>query len=147
MRKSSAGFTYLFLLFAVAMVGIGLTVTAEVWSKLAFSWKRTEFLWVAEQYRTAIGSYYESSPGAAKMFPLQYTDLLQDLRSSSVRHHLRAPYRNPFAIDGQWEPIRGADGRIRGVRGLLDDGTQTTVEEFIYVPGEVSSSRPSAGAP
>lgn len=129
----SNGFVYLAVLFAIAILGIGLTASSEVWSRLAFSQKRQEFLWVAEQYRAAIGSYYESSPGAAKTFPRQLEDLLEDRRSTTLRRHLRAMYRNPFAGGGDWEPIRGADGGIRGVRAQINNDGGLTIEEFVYV--------------
>lgn len=132
-RGRSSGFVYLAVLFAIAILGIGLAASSEVWSKLAFSQKRQEFLWVAEQYRTAIGSYYESSPGAAKTFPRQLEDLVEDRRSTTLRRHLRAIYRNPFTGGGDWEPIRGADGGIRGVRAQINNDGGLMVEDFVYV--------------
>ena len=143
MRAGSAGaarrprgFTYLWVLFAVAFVGVGLAAGSTVWSRIGAAQKRSQFLWAGEQYRSALGRYYDASPGFAKVFPQQLADLLEDRRGYVVRRHLRALYGNPFAADDAgWEIIRAADGGIRGVRGRgadPDDATRAT--EFVYVP-------------
>ncbi len=135
---TTRGFTYLWVLFAVALAGIALVASSAVWGKVAAREKREQFAWAGEQYRRAIGSYYESSPGGAKVFARTFEDLLQDARFPNPRRHLRALYLDPFT-GTSWEAIRGADGGIRGVRGQWDDGENASaVKEFIYVPDATS---------
>lgn len=122
----------MWVLFSVAIVGIGLLAVSEVWVVTVARQKRVQFEWVGAQYRQAIGSYYELSRGGAKEFPPRLEDLLSDPRYPTVRRHLRATYTNPFTGKSDWEPVRGGDGRIRGVRGLALEGDRSMAVEFIY---------------
>ena len=121
------------MLFAVAILGIGLLAVSEVWVTTAARHKRAQFDWVGAQYRQAIGSYYEASRGGAKEFPTKLEDLLNDPRYPTARRHLRAMYANPFSGRSDWELVRSGDGRVRGVRGVAPTGTEATTVEFVYV--------------
>lgn len=112
--RRQAGFTFLGLMFAVAIAGIALAGTGALWHMESRREKEKELLFIGEEYRHAIGSYYEKSPGGAKQFPEKLEDLLQDKRFPNPTHHLRRLYRDPMTADGQWELIR-QEGRIMGV--------------------------------
>lgn len=131
-RSHSAGFTFLWVLFAVAIMGIGLLAVSEVWVTSAARYKRAQFEWVGAQYRQAIGSYYEASRGGAKEFPNKLEDLLSDPRYPTARRHLRAIYANPFTGKPDWELMRGGDGKVRGVRGVAAEGGEPRSAEFVY---------------
>jgi len=109
-----AGFTYLGLMFAIAIAGIALAGTGVLWQMESRREKEKELLFIGEQYRVAIGSYYGKSPGTVKQFPEKLEDLLQDKRFPNPTHHLRHLYRDPMTADGQWELIL-QEGRIMGV--------------------------------
>lgn len=126
------GFTYLWVLVAVALIGVGLAATAEVWVTSARREKLVQADWAGAQYAQAIGSYYEFSPGMAKMYPNSLAELLDDRRGPIVRRHLRAAYRNPFSIDGQWELVRAGDSRIRGVRLLMPEDVEPRERMYVY---------------
>ena len=66
---SQGGFTYLALLIAVALIGIGLVAASEVWSQSRQREKEQELLFIGEQFRQAIGMYYERTPGAVRRYP------------------------------------------------------------------------------
>ena len=109
-----AGFTYLGLLFAVALAGIALAGTGVLWQLESRREKEKELLFVGEEYRRAIGSYFSKSPGGDTQFPQKLEDLLLDTRFPNPVRHLRRLYREPMNPDGQWELIR-QQGRIIGV--------------------------------
>lgn len=113
-KSRQAGFTYLGLLFAVALAGIALAGTGALWQLESRREKEKELLFIGEQYRQAIGSYLERSPGDNKQYPEKLTDLLEDKRFPNPVRHLRRLYRDPMTADGEWELIR-QQGRIFGV--------------------------------
>lgn len=114
-RPPQAGFTYVGVLIAIAVIGVGLTTASEVWVATANRQKYVALNWAGQQYVEAIGRYYQSSPGSVKIYPMELTDLLEDRRFLSMRRHLRTLYPNPFTHRVDWTPIRAADGTVRGV--------------------------------
>ncbi len=130
------GFSYLGLLLAVALLGVGLVGASEVWVKSARRQKLLQLDWAGRAYQRAIGSYYEATPRGVKAFPRELEDLLEDRRQGLARRHLRRLYVNPFTTAVDWELIKGGDGAIRGVRALLpgDGDNGSTSREYIYVP-------------
>ena len=132
------GFTYLWVLAAIAVLGIGLLAVSEVWVTSARRQKLVELEWIGGQFTRAIGSYYQSTPGVAKVYPLTLLDLIEDRRYVTVRRHLRAVYANPFTGKPDWELVVVGDGRVRGVRVTLPSEDGVSVKEFAYQPGQVS---------
>lgn len=108
------GFTFIGLMFAVAIMGIALAGVGVLWQMEGRREKEKELLFIGEQYRKAISSYHEKSPGGAKLFPEKLEDLLQDNRFPRPIRHLRRLYADPMTADGKWELIR-QEGRIIGV--------------------------------
>jgi len=107
------GFTYLGVLFLIVVIGMGLASAGELWATASRRDREHQLLWVGTQYAQALRSYYRSSPGVA-MYPKELADLLQDERFPSARHHIRQLYPEPMT-GGEWELMRGIDGRISGV--------------------------------
>ena len=133
--RAQGGFTYLWVLVAIAVLGMGLLAVSEVWVTSARRQRLVELEWIGAQFTQAIGSYYQSTPGAAKVYPLTLQDLLEDRRYVTVRRHLRTVYANPFTGKQDWEPVVAADGRIRGMRIALPAEGVSAVREFVYQPG------------
>jgi type II secretory pathway pseudopilin PulG len=133
------GFTYLGLLAAIAIIGIGLVAASEVWTTAARRHRMQELEWVGQQYEQAIGSYYEASPNGAKRYPPSLDDLLQDPRYAAVRRHLRRLYPDPMTGQFDWKLMRAPDGGVQAVQvevpGL--DGQPGFVREFGYLPGTI----------
>src|SRR5207237_7930193 len=73
------GFTYLGLLIIVAVMGAGLAATGTFFSHAAQREKERELLFVGDQYRQAIGSYYRHSPGTGA-YPKKLEELIEDKR-------------------------------------------------------------------
>lgn len=132
-RAPSQGFTYVGLLVGIALISVGLLAASEVWVTHARRQKAQELEWIGHQFVLALGSYYESSPGSVKVYPLALSDLLEDRRFLTMRRHLRRIYRNPYTAEADWQPII-AGGRIVGVRAVVvsEDGSST--RDFIHRP-------------
>ena len=134
-RRSTgqAGFTYLGVLFVIALIGISLIAISEVWATTGRRQKLDELDWVGAQYQQAIGSYYDATPGVVvKTYPRTLDHLLSDPRYVTTRRHLRQIYPNPFSANAEWEVIRAADGGIRGVRAMLPMGSEVIGREFVH---------------
>ena len=128
------GFTYLALLLAIAVLGIGLAAASEVWVTTARRQKLEQLDWIGAQFTQAIGSYYAASPGSVKVYPQSLEELLEDKRYLTVRRHLRAVYPNPFTGKPDWELIVGSGGRVRGVRARISTDSGVEVREFVHAP-------------
>lgn len=128
------GFTYLGLLLAIAILGIGLTAASEVLVTTTRHQRLQQLEWTGAQFTQALGSYYVASPGAVKTYPNSLEELLEDRRYVTVRRHLRTVYMNPFTGRADWEHVVAADGRIRGVRVRIPTGAGVEVREFLHIP-------------
>ena len=111
------GFTYLTVLFVVALLMTGLALAGEAWETAAKREKEAELLFVGNQYRNAIARYYESTPGAMKRYPSTLAELLEDPRQPAIRRYLRKLYPDPFG-GGQWGLVKAPDGGIAGVYSM-----------------------------
>ncbi|MBI5924866.1 MAG: type II secretion system protein [Aquabacterium sp.] len=115
--RSQVGFTYLMLLWWVAISGVLLTALAQRWTVEAQRQKEMDLVFKAGQIKSAIEAYAKVPvhEGAGR-YPGQLSDLLEDRRTGSVRHHLRRLWPDP--ITGQpWGLIRDQEG-IKGVFSL-----------------------------
>ncbi len=114
------GFTYLVMLIALAVFGLGLAALGESWSAAARRDQEAELIMIGKVYVRAIGSYYMRSPGSVRKFPATLEDLLEDTRFAGTERHLRRIYADPVTRGGQWGLIRAADGGIMGVHSRSD---------------------------
>ncbi|MCQ4347435.1 type II secretion system GspH family protein [Pseudomonas stutzeri] len=113
-RRRQGGYTYLGVLFLVALLGTALAGTGQLWSLASQRAKERELLWVGNQYARALRSYYRSSVGVAQ-YPEHLEDLLEDQRLPTLRRHLRRLYPDPITGSLDWGLLRSVDGRITGV--------------------------------
>lgn len=119
--RTQAGFTYLAILFAIAISGIVLAEVGINWIQESQREKERQLQFVGNQFRQAIALYYERSPGAIKRYPKKLEDLLTDERYGSPQHYLRKLYRDPITNRTQWGLVIAPDGGIMGVHSLSDD--------------------------
>ena len=108
------GFTYLTVMFVVAILLGGLALVGETWETSARREKETELLFIGNQYRRAIGLFYEATPGVVKRYPPELSDLIKDSRQPSTQRYLRKLFPDPMT-GKEFTIIRGADGGIQGV--------------------------------
>jgi type II secretory pathway pseudopilin PulG len=120
-RAAEGGFTYLSLLFFVAVLGVGLAATAVSWHTARQREKERELLHVGSEFRDAIGLYYHRSPGAVKEYPRDLADLLNDKRYPTLQRYLRRIYRDPVTGGAEWGLVLAPGGGVMGVYSLSKD--------------------------
>ena len=135
-RNAQRGFTYLVLLFAIAILGIGLAKTGVIASAQAKRQKVKELEFIRGQFAGAIESYYNNSAGEIKQYPRSVEDLVQDSRFLFVRRHLRKVYRDPFSLSLKWGLVPAPEGGFMGVYSLDASQAQTVQEQmrFVFLP-------------
>lgn len=99
MSKLENGFVYLWALFAVVLAGIVMAGTGQVWQVKSQREKEAELLYIGEEFRKAIMSYYNTGP---KQYPESLEDLLQDKRTPAIKRHLRKIYTDPITNTIEW---------------------------------------------
>jgi type II secretory pathway pseudopilin PulG len=111
LRARQAGFTYIGLLFAIAILGITLATIGVVWSTQIRRDKEAELLWIGNQYRAAIGQYYATGG----QYPAQLADLLEDKRFPQTRRYLRRLFPDPMTGQVDWQLIEATGTGIMGI--------------------------------
>lgn len=115
------GFTYLAVLFMIALMGVMLVSIATMWHTARQREKERDLLFIGSQFRQAIGSYYEKTPGALKKYPSSLEELLKDSRFVTVQRYLRRVYRDPMTGNSEWGLVKAPQGGIMGVHSLSQD--------------------------
>jgi type II secretory pathway pseudopilin PulG len=115
-RHAQHGYTYLTLLFAVALMGAGLAAASSLWHTAQMREKERELLYVGDQYRKAIEAYYKQG----KQYPRELVQLLRDQRVPGVRRYLRKLWRDPITNKSEWGLVKAPDGGIAGVYSLSE---------------------------
>lgn len=119
-RDLQAGFTYLGILFAVAIFGATLAMVGHLWQSIQKRENEKELLFRGDQFRRAIGLYYERTPGVAKHYPKSLENLLKDDRYIVPQRYLRRIYIDPMTGKAEWGLVKAPDGGIMGVHSLSD---------------------------
>lgn len=117
------GFTYLGILIAVTIIGIGLAETGIIWHTAQQRQRERQLLYAGDQFRQAIGRYYNvgAAVGAAGQYPQRLEDLLRDPRLVGVARYLRKIYYDPMTGNQNWGLLKNSQGRIVGVYSLSDE--------------------------
>lgn len=113
-KSPQFGFTYLYVLMLIALVSMGLAASGTLWRTEAQRDREAELLFIGNQYRQAIRSYYELDPAQPRL-PQNIADLLEDNRRPYVVRHLRRAYRDPLT-NSEFVLIRAPD--TQGILGV-----------------------------
>ncbi len=103
--RHQGGLVLIALLIMLFLVGVGALAAAEVWATTRKHEREVELLWIGDQYRKAIESFWKATPGGRKILPHSIDQLLNDDRFPVTLHHLRQAYRDPMTEDGEFEPV------------------------------------------
>jgi type II secretory pathway pseudopilin PulG len=172
--QNERGFTYLIVIFLVAVMSI---ITVRALENILTAERREKesaLLEVGQIYLSAIRSYYENSPGSIKQYPVKsstgdpFAALLLDARTTRPQRHLRRHFRDPVTASKEWGIVYSGDF-IVGVYSLsanqplklegfpielaaFSHAKTYSAWRFIYIPGEdgVTASNPGsnpAGTP
>jgi type II secretory pathway pseudopilin PulG len=150
-RHHCVGFTFIGLMILVAISGIALSGVGIVWSQNIQREREKELLFVGEEYRKAIGSYFVNTPGQVKQYPKKLEELLLDDRLPYIKRHIRKLYKEPFLPNDSWG-LELQQGQIIGVYSKSElepikkvgfmpqftafaDAKKYNEWKFIYTPG------------
>ena len=117
-RFASQGFTYLGVLFAVVVLGIGLASIGTIWTTYAKREKEADLLFAGEQFRSALMRYQLANSTVGDGYPKTLEMLLEDPNAPNVRRFLRRIYVDPMTGKAEWGLLRGPGGGIIGVYSL-----------------------------
>jgi len=147
-RHGEGGFTYLMLLWWVAISGFMLATLGQSWLLDARRAREAELIWRADQLRQAIEAYASVpvSPGASRL-PTRLVDLLEDRRSGELQRHLKRVWTDPITGRAEWGLVREGEG-IVGVHSLstakplnAPDGVETYAE-WVFLAGQGPATPP-----
>ena len=123
--QKEQGYIYVWALFAVMLAGVMLAAAGVVWQTEAKREKEQELLFIGDQFRRAIESYYNDSQvtegtgeAGVSRYPVSLEQLLKDERSVALKRHLRRIYPDPMTNSYQWGLVRQQGGGITGVYSL-----------------------------
>jgi len=112
------GFSYPIAMFLVALLSLVSVRALENTMTTERRDKEAELLVIGQAYQGAIRTYYDNSPGTAKVYPPDLSALLQDARTTRVRRHLRKLYRDPITGSTEWGIVWTEQGTVKGVYSL-----------------------------
>lgn len=113
-----AGFTYLAVLFALALMGATAALTAVVYSVLERREREAQLLFVGAEIQSAIQGYFEANPKLPDRYPKELSWLLRDPNQLTTRRYLRQLYFDPLTGSNEWGLLRSPGGGIMGVYSL-----------------------------
>lgn len=127
---AQSGFTYLYVLMLIALIGMGLATAGTLWRTDAQRAREAELLFIGNQYRQAIKSYYELDPAQPRL-PQSIDNLLEDNRRPNIVRHLRRAYRDPLT-GGELALIHTADSR--DIVGVVSQATARPFKTTGFLP-------------
>lgn len=140
-RAGMTGFSYLGLLVMVAIISLTATMTLQTGAVLQRRKAEDELLFVGLQFKSAIRSYFDSTPaGLVATAPRNLDDLLRDPRFPQPKRHLRKLYLDPLTGTTDWGLIHTADGK--GILGVYSKSKGTPIrvanfpDEVFYFEGK-----------
>ena len=116
--RRGAGFTYIGLLILVALLGIGLALTGQVWHTAATREKERELLFIGTEFQRALAQYAARHANLPDRFPKALEDLVEDRSLNPPQRYLRRIYVDPLTGTTQWGLERNARQGIVAVYSL-----------------------------
>jgi type II secretory pathway pseudopilin PulG len=113
-RRQCDGLVLLGALLLLMLASLAALVGAEVWATTMQREREEQLMFVGDQYRRAIESYWRATPGRVKALPGSLAVLLEDDRFPMPVRHLRRLYRDPLDEQADWGLVK-TEGGIAGV--------------------------------
>jgi type II secretory pathway pseudopilin PulG len=169
--RTGRGFTYLGMLFFVAITAAALAALGQSWQTAVQREKERELAFRGQEIARAIDGYLRvgvpAEPGAAAAqgdpatragaYPRSLADLLSDGRGPKPRHHLRRAYADPFTGKADWVLV-AAPGDPAGFHGVHsrsetlllrrldpDSDTPSRALDWVFIAGQ-DPARPDPAA-
>lgn len=119
--KSQSGLTLIAVFVFLLLTSLAASALVQVHHTAKQREREEELLFIGEQYRQAIRSYYQIiPPGGARSLPRSLSDLEEDNRFPTPVRHIRRAYKDPMTEDGEWSTINSGAG-ISGVHSRSGD--------------------------
>ena len=118
MGRHAGGFTFLGLLFLIALMGLMATVAASTWRFSVQRDKEFDLLFVGREYRAALGRYASAHAGQRQPWPTELSQLLGGTDRLVPVRYLRRLYFDPMTGSAQWGLVKTPEGGIIGVYSL-----------------------------
>lgn len=112
--RRRAGLVLFGVLVLLVLAALAALVGAEVWATALKREREAQLLFVGDQYRRAVESYWRASPGPVKTLPASLEVLLEDDRFPMPVRHLRRLYADPMDTESPWALVKAGNG-ILGV--------------------------------
>lgn len=158
--KPAAGFGYLAVLIAIALLGGASGLAAKAAADQVRRERERQLLEIGHAYRNAIASYWLSTPGGQGHYPASLQDLVLDRRGIKPVSHLRQLYPDPMTGGATWGLLEAPGGGIMGIHSTADgfpfrqdgfgSGDAAFVHQesyegwsFSWEPGQRAAGRPS----
>ena len=155
-RSRGRGFTYLWLLFAIAAAGAVAAAIGERASVVGQREKEAELAFRGRAIERGIESYW----AAHAELPRTLEELVEERRGGTLRRHLRRVWTDPFTGRRDWTLVMADDGlHLRGVhssasipafdiKGLPDasPGTPRLVSQRLFVFSPAASQPADAAS-
>ena len=109
------GFSYLLLLFVIAISSAALGALAESVQIGLQRELEAELLFRGHEFSRALDGFRSVRIDGAARYPRELEELLEDRRAREPVHHLRRLYLDPFTGQADWQIVREAQGGIIGV--------------------------------
>lgn len=127
--RRDGGYSYLAVLFLVALTAAGLAALGPAWRTAAQRERERELEFRGQQIADAIASYQRAGGVEPAPYPASLQDLLEDRRGPQVRRHLRRLYADPFTGEADWVlvPDPSQPQRFRAVHSRADTALLRTM--------------------
>jgi type II secretory pathway pseudopilin PulG len=126
------GFTFIGLLIVIAIAGIGLAAVGILWKTEMQREHEKELLFVGNEFKKAITSYYSVTQGGIGQLPKTIDELILDKRLPMIKHHLRKLYLDPMT--GQ--PVWGIDMYQGGIIGIHSLSKSKPIKKYGFDVGQ-----------
>jgi type II secretory pathway pseudopilin PulG len=130
-RHAPRGVALMALMVLLALAGLALLQFTESVATARQRERETQLLWVGQQYRQALESYYRATPGPVKHLPVSLDDLVRDTRFPNPVRHLRKVYADPLQPDIPWGVIK----RGNQILGVYSQSDAAPLRRTHFAPG------------
>jgi type II secretory pathway pseudopilin PulG len=137
--RRAAGFTYIGLMIAVAILGLGLSEVGVLWRTQAQREREQELMFIGHEFKRAIASYYAAGP---HQYPAEIADLLDDKRFAEPKHHLRKLYADPMTGAPDWTIISAP---MQGISGIASSSKVEPIKKAGFDEDEEDKFKDATG--
>ena len=133
LRHVQSGFTYLGVLLIVFVIAIGMASSSQIWHTVMQRQNEQELIYVGNQFRSAIGKYYNWSGGH---YPVNLGVLLgPDDEQTAKNRFLRKIFNDPMTQKKDWVLVYGKAGEVIGVHSASEE---TPFKKYGFAPEDAS---------